>query len=78
MFKDKLKESAFSVIPIAVIVLILSFSIVHLSSKEIISFLVGAVFIIFGLAIFLFGAEMGVEEIGNHLGSTIARFKTLF
>lgn len=77
MFKDKIKESSFSVIPIVLIVLALSFTIVDLSTNDLISFLIGAVLIIFGLAIFLFGAEMGVEEIGNHLGVFVANFKTL-
>lgn len=77
MFKDKIKESSFSVIPIVLIVLALSFTIVDISTNDLISFLIGAVLIIFGLAIFLFGAEMGVEEIGNHLGVFVANFKSL-
>ncbi|MFY9501221.1 MAG: DUF1538 domain-containing protein, partial [bacterium] len=70
---EKLKEVLFAVLPITVIVLILSFTIVPLEPILILRFLLGALLIIGGLAIFLFGVDIGVTPIGNLMGSTIAK-----
>lgn len=54
-------------------VLILNFTIAPLETDVLLRFLIGAVFVIIGLGIFLFGAEIGVGPIGNLMGRTIAR-----
>src|SRR5699024_11570033 len=38
-----------------------------------IRFLVGSIFIIIGLGIFLFGADLGISPIGQLMGETIAK-----
>lgn len=75
---DKLKEVVFSVLPITVMVLVLNFTVAPIGGDLIGRFLVGALLIIFGLAIFLFGAEIGIQPIGNLMGSLIARKKKLW
>jgi len=63
----------FSVIPIVIIVLILNFTVSPLESSQLIKFLLGALLIILGLSIFLLGVELGVDQIGQHMGSAIAK-----
>ena len=69
----KFKEVSFSVVPITLLVLILNFTLVPLESDVLIRFLVGAVFVILGLALFLFGADMAISPIGNLMGKSLAR-----
>lgn len=69
----KFKEVSFSVLPISFLVLVLHFTLVPLETDVLIRFLLGAIMVILGLGIFLFGAEMGVGPIGNLMGKTIAR-----
>lgn len=69
----KFKEVLASVMPITVIVLILHFTVTPLDSPVFIRFLIGALFIIIGLTIFLSGVDVGVTPIGNHMGAAIAK-----
>ena len=58
LFKDKLAESLKSVLPIALIVLGLSVTIVPISTGDMFLFLVGIVCLVFGMSLFTSGAEM--------------------
>ena len=69
----QLKEVSFSVLPITFLVIILNFTIVPVETEMLLRFLIGALLVILGLGIFLFGANLGVVPIGNHMGETIAR-----
>lgn len=75
---EKLKEVSFAVLPITFIVLILNFTITPLSPLMLIRFLMGALLIILGLSIFLFGVDIGVDPLGHSMGSTIARSNKLW
>lgn len=70
---DKFKEVAGSVLPIVAIVLLLHFTIAPLALDVLFRFIIGAIFVIIGLGIFLFGAEIGITPIGSLLGKTIAK-----
>lgn len=70
---DKFKEVSFSVLPISLLVVVLSFLLVPLESDVFARFIIGSVFVIIGLGIFLFGAELGVGPIGNLMGKDIAK-----
>ncbi len=72
LFK-KMKEAMFSVIPIVLLVLILNFTVSPLEISQLIRFLIGALLIILGLSVFLLGVELGIDKIGQHMGSTIAK-----
>lgn len=74
----KLKEVVFSVLPVTIIVLILNFTIAPIGTVLVWRFIVGVIFIILGLGIFLFGAELGIQPVGSLMGSFIARFKKLW
>ncbi len=69
----KLKEVLYAVLPITLIVLILHFTIAPLESAMLWKFLLGAAFVVGGLSIFLFGAEIGVGPVGTLMGSTLAK-----
>lgn len=73
ILRDKFKEVSLSVIPIALIVLLLHFTIVPLESDMLIKFLICTVIIIIGLGIFLMGAEIGVSKMGEIMGSNVAK-----
>ncbi|MEL7565935.1 MAG: DUF1538 domain-containing protein [Dehalobacterium sp.] len=70
---EKFKEVIFSVLPITVIVLILHFTLTPLETPQLIRFLLGALFIIMGLSIFLVGVDKGITPIGNLMGSTLTK-----
>lgn len=73
VFTQKLKEVLISVIPITILVLLLNFTITPLEPVLISRFLIGAFLIILGLAIFLFGVDIGITPIGQLMGATLTK-----
>jgi len=69
----KLKEVVLSVAPIAIIVLLLHFTISPIEATQLYRFLVGTLFIVVGLAIFLFGVDIGITPIGELMGSILTK-----
>ncbi|WP_353095109.1 DUF1538 domain-containing protein [Tissierella praeacuta] len=69
----QLKEVSLSVLPITILVIILNFTIVPIGTEMFIRYIIGAIFVIVGLGIFLFGAHLGIGPIGNLMGETIAK-----
>lgn len=69
----RLKEVSLSVLPITILVVILSLTIVPIEGEALIRFIIGAVFVIIGLGIFLFGVHIGVTPIGNLVGEITAK-----
>lgn len=70
---EKIKEVLLSVLPITILVVILKFTLVPIDNQMLARFLVGAVFIVMGLGIFLFGAHIGIGPIGNLMGQAVAK-----
>ncbi len=75
---QKLKEVVLSILPVTLIVLVLNFTVTPIGSNMILRFIIGAIFIAFGLAIFLLGVDIGVQPIGSLMGSSITRRKSLW
>jgi len=71
---QKLKEVSLSVLPVTALVVVLRFTVIPIETNMFIRFLIGAVCVTLGLGIFLFGAHIGIVEIGGLMGETI--FKT--
>ncbi len=69
----QLKEVSLSVLPITLLVTILNFTIVPIGSEIFIRYIIGAILVIIGLGVFLFGAHLGIEPIGNLMGETVAK-----
>jgi len=70
---SKLKEVLSAVLPITGIVLLLHFTLTPLDSSLLIRFILGAILIVIGLAIFLFGIDIGITPIGQSMGKSIAK-----
>lgn len=76
MLKDNFKKSFIAVVPVVVIVLILSFTYLNIDNMLLYRFLIGALFVTIGMAIFLMGEEMAIEAIGINMGKLISKLKT--
>ena len=76
--KDKIVESLTSVLPIALIILILSVAFVPLESGLFVLFLVGVVLLIVGLGCFMLGADMSMLVIGEKIGSEMTRSRKIW
>lgn len=75
----KLKESLVSVLPIAFIVLIISFTpLAPLSVTEKITFAVCAVLLILGIGLFNLGADIAMTPMGEHVGTGLTKSKNVF
>lgn len=72
IIKKNLAESFSSIFPIALIVIILSMSITPLDPGDMVLFLIGSVFLVFGMSVFTMGAEMSMLQLGSKIGSKVA------
>lgn len=75
---SKLKESAISVCPIAIVVLILALTIAPLSGYDIIKFIVSTILLIFGMALFGIGADTAMFTIGTSIGGNLSKSRRFF
>lgn len=75
--KEKLQEVLLSVLPIALIVIVLNFSLVPLDSQLLLRFIVGIILIILGLVLFLIGVDLGITPLGDLVGTVIAKSNKL-
>ena len=74
----KIKESLTSVLPIVAIVFLLNLTpLINFSTAEITVFLISAVFLIFGIALFNLGADLAMTPMGEHIGSGLTKLKSL-
>ena len=78
LIKSKLAESLGSVLPIALIVIGLSVTIVPISTGDMLLFLIGIVCLVFGMSLFTAGAEMSMQPLGAKIGSTVGSSKRLW
>ncbi len=60
-----------SVVPIVIFVLLLEWILVPFTSQEILSFIVGAIFVSLGLILFLSGIKASLLQFGEAIGKTI-------
>lgn len=75
--KEKIKESLSSVLPITLIVLLLSITLVPLEVGTLVLFLTGAVLLIVGMGFFQLGAEMAMTPLGQGVGSRLMKSKRI-
>lgn len=75
---EKLQEAVASVLPIALIVAALCFSIAPVSTDLMLSFLIGTVMLILGLGLFTFGVDNSMTLIGTHVGTKLTQSRNLF
>ena len=73
----KFKEVLSAVSPVVVLVIILNFTISPMPGTMLAQFIIGAVAIIFGLSVLLFGIDLGVLPFGNHMGSAFLKSNSI-
>ena len=74
---QKFRESAASVLPVALIVAVLCFSIAPTPTDLMLSFIIGTALLILGLGLFNFGAEKSMTLIGTYTGTRLTKFRNL-
>ena len=75
---SKLKENIFAMIPIIVIVFLLHLTVVPLPMEVLIRFVIGALFIIIGLSLFLIGVDLAITPLGSLTGEQITKTHKLW
>lgn len=75
---DKFKEVLLSVLPITIIVVLLNFTLTPMDGTMLVTFLIGAILIVFGLTFFLIGVDIGVAPLGKLLGATISTTNRIY
>ncbi len=75
---EKIKESVASVLPVALIILALAFTITPLDNAVFISFLFGTFIMIFGMGLFTLGVDKSMMPMGEHVGATMTKSKKLW
>lgn len=69
------KESLGSVLPIALIVLILSVTCASLDAGVLVMFLFGTLMLIVGMSFFTVGSGISMEPLGDGIGKSLSKFK---
>lgn len=72
---EKIRESAVSVLPILVIVVILCLCIVPMRTDLLLTFLIGALLLTVGMGLFSLGAEQSMTLIGSRIGTALTKTK---
>ena len=76
--KEKIRESLSSVLPITIIVLILSMTLVPMEISTLALFLTGAVLLIVGMGFFQLGAEIAMTPLGQGVGGKLVKCKNIW
>mgnify|MGYP000774173883 CR=1 FL=1 len=74
---EKIRESAISVLPIVVIVLVLCLTIAPVGTDLLLCFLIGTIFVVVGMGLFSLGAEASMTPIGNRIGMALTKTRNL-
>jgi len=77
VLNEKMRESVLSVLPITLIVAALCIFFIPIESGLMLSFLIGSVMIIAGMALFTLGSELSMTQIGNHIGAKMTKSRKL-
>lgn len=75
---EKLLESVRSVLPIAAIVAVMCFTLIPVTPDLMLSFLIGTLLLILGMALFTFGSEKSMTLIGTYIGSRMTKSRKLW
>ena len=76
--KETIKEVIFSILPITVIITILQFTLIWLPIEVFIQFLIGAAMVGVGLILFLIGVNVGLQPVGELIGSALSKTKKVW
>lgn len=74
----KIKEAASSILPVAIIILILSVGLATVYSDMLVTFLVGVFCTVVGMGLFTLGADTAMTPIGEYVGRNVVKSKKLW
>lgn len=74
----KFKDVVLSVLPITLLVLMLNFTITPMPAPMIFRFIIGSLFVVIGLTIFLLGVDIGITPLGSATGTSLAKTNKLW
>ena len=74
---EKMREGVAAVLPIALIVMVLCFTITPIPTDLMLSFVIGTVMLIVGMGLFTYGADSSMTPIGNHIGAKLTKSRNL-
>ena len=69
---ERTKEVTRTLLPVVVLVLVICFTIVDIETDIVIRFIVGSVMLLVGLSIFLWGVDLAMGPIGDHMSQEVA------
>ena len=75
---EKIKEVLLAVLPVVVFVIVLHFAILSLANILLYQFLIGSLAVMIGLIVLLFGVELAILPLGDHLGTTFVKSNKLW
>lgn len=78
VLKEKLIESAKSVLPISAIVLLLCFTVAPIDISNFTSFIFGSALLILGISLFTLGAETSMTPMGEYVGAQMTRSRKIW
>lgn len=73
IIKDTVREVVLAVFPIAAVILVLQFTLIHLPTETFLLFLAGLGMVTFGLILFLLGVHSGLLPVGEMIGSSLPK-----
>ncbi len=76
LLAEKTKDVTRTLLPVVILVLLLCFTLVDVESNVFTRFLVGSVMLLIGLSIFLWGVDLAMNPIGEHMSREIATSRT--
>lgn len=74
---EKIKEACGSVLPIALIILLMSFTVCPLPNDIFLAFVIGTCLLTVGLGLFSMGADMSMSRIGAHVGANLTKSRNI-
>ena len=75
---EKTKEVLIAVLPVVIFVIILRFTIVPVEANLFYQFLLGAIAVKIGLIVLLFGVDLAILPLGDHVGITFVKSNKLW
>ncbi|MDI6402290.1 DUF1538 domain-containing protein [Balneolaceae bacterium ANBcel3] len=71
---ETIKEVSFAILPVALVVFVLQFTIIGLPAEDFMQFVIGVLLVGSGLIFFLLGVHIGLLPIGELIGASLPRF----
>ncbi|HLS08889.1 DUF1538 domain-containing protein [Lentibacillus sp.] len=76
--KETVLEVIYSILPIAIVITVLQFTIIWLPMEAFLQFLIGVLFVGIGLILFLLGVNVGLVPVGEMIGSALSKTKKIW